>query len=151
MKNNYIERLNKLKNMGNYQPTFEDIEFAKNVYENIVKQQILQPEITKKAFEKLYGYKPLNLQNAKLMLTTYFTYHYKKVDVPVNTEDSQNDSHTEDGNDTVPTTEPVENPNLSTEMKEKFEEVNEKIDKRTKEYKEKLKQLEGESNDGTID
>lgn len=140
MENNYIERLNKLKKMGNYQPTQEDIEYAKQVYDNVIMTQTLYPALVKAAFKKLYGYEALSVIQAKQMISTYFTYHYKKTDVPVNTQDSSNDSHTEDGNDTVPTSEPIENPsNLSTELKEKFEEVNEKIDKRSKLYKEMIK------------
>ena len=63
----------------NYKPTNDDITFAKNVFDTVIKTQVLNPLLVKEAYKKLFGLDAQNAQQAKIKLFAYFTYQYQEV------------------------------------------------------------------------
>ena len=61
-----------------YKPKKEDILYAKNVYDTIVKTQVLNPTLLKDAYQRMKGYPAQSQTQAKIFLTAYFTYTYKE-------------------------------------------------------------------------
>lgn len=64
-----------------YTPAPEDVQFALNVYNTIIFKQILKPTEIKEAYKKLFGEEALNLTQAKIKVSSYFMYQYKKTDI----------------------------------------------------------------------
>lgn len=95
--------------MGNYKPTKKDIEFAKQIYDNVVLQQVYNPFQLIEAAKKLFG-EDMNWRAARQKLFSYFTYEFKGFDetetaLPLESEtlsvNNDNQSHSEE--DTQPT------------------------------------------------
>lgn len=88
----------------NYNPTKEDILWAKDVYDKVIWTQTLNPQAIREAFKRLFGYDAINAQQAKIKVSMYFTYQYKEdsvdTNLPLDSEtlsvNNTNQSHQED-------------------------------------------------------
>jgi hypothetical protein len=97
--------------MDNYTPTLEDIKFAKQVFDTVIMTQTLNPHVVKQAFRRLFGYEPMNAQQAKIKLFAYFQHQFKGFDktetalpetsTSLSTE-TGTQTHTEDNVETKP-------------------------------------------------
>lgn len=63
--------------MENYTPTQQDILFAKQVNDEIIWKQVLNPALIKQAFKGLFGFDAVNPSQAKSKVFSYFQYEYK--------------------------------------------------------------------------
>ena len=101
--------------MENYKAKEEDVQYAKNIYETIILQQVLQPHSIMEAHKRLFGYTDnVTIPQMKNNVFLYFQYEYKNRNSKI--EDKTQTNVYQDVNGNV---------------------ITEKIDKRTKEYKEK--------------
>ena len=99
-----------------YKPTVEDILWAKDVNDRLIKTQTYNPIEIKEAYRKLFGEEPTNQHFARSKVFTYFQYNYVEipvVDIPVEIpvisdaitstigtmENLPMQSHSEDAND----------------------------------------------------
>jgi len=62
--------------MENFKPTKEDILWAKNIWDNVIKTQTLNPMIIKEAHKRLFGFEAVNARQAQRKIYAYFTYSY---------------------------------------------------------------------------
>jgi len=62
--------------MENFKPTKEDIAYAKNIWDNVIKTQTLNPMIIKEAHKRLFGFEAVNARQAQRKIYAYFTYSY---------------------------------------------------------------------------
>jgi len=65
--------------MKEYKPSNEDITFAKQVWDDVIKTQVLNPVLTKEAYKRMRGFDAISQTQAKMWLSAYFTYQYKEV------------------------------------------------------------------------
>ena len=62
--------------MENFKATKEDIAFAKNIWDNVIKTQTLNPLVIKAAHKRLFGFEAVNARQAQRKIYAYFTYSY---------------------------------------------------------------------------
>ena len=65
--------------MKEYKPSNEDITFAKQVWDDVIKTQVLNPVLTKEAYKRMRGFDAISQTQAKMWLSAYFTYQHKEV------------------------------------------------------------------------
>jgi hypothetical protein len=129
-----------------YKPTSQQIEDAKNVYDNIIFTQTLNPNEVKRAFKLLYGYDAYTAQQAKQVVSAYFLYQYQKTDVTETTAplETVQESHSEDfthapilDNDTeeLRFLNNIDKSDGFIDVYARIDDVKTRIDKRSKEYK----------------
>lgn len=65
--------------MKEYKPSKEDIAFAKKVWDDVIRTQVLNPVQVKQAYKAMRGFDAQSQTQAKIWLNAYFTYQYKEV------------------------------------------------------------------------
>ena len=63
--------------MENYKPTIADIKYAKNVNDNIIWRQVLNPAEIKEAHKRLFGFMANTQQQARIKVFNWFQYIFK--------------------------------------------------------------------------
>lgn len=73
-----------------YKPQADDIMFAKQIYNEVIWTQTLNPNAIRAAYKRLFGYDALTTTQAKIKISAWFQYTFK----PSMLEDSVDQTET---------------------------------------------------------